>query len=295
MRAKHKKLMCLFTAVILAFGCGCREAGETVQMEEPEVTQAVISSQPTVTPVPSVKPSYSPEPEYSHEPQATPEPSVGLGGGGKDSSLPLSGVTIGIDPGHQQRGDSSLEQVGPDSDERKPKVASGTRGVVSGVPEYVVTLAVGLLVRDKLEALGARVVMARIENDVNISNRERALLMNEQGVDFCVRIHCNGSEDGRVQGALMFVPDSGWTRPIEEESTRAGRAILDAFTALTGAANGGVSGRGDLTGFNWSTVPVCLIEMGFMTNAGEDGKLTDPAYQELCAQGIADGIVEWRA
>ena len=41
---------------------------------------------------------------------------------------------------------------------------------------------------------------------------------------------------------------------------------------------------------NWSTVPCILVECGFMTNPEEDANLNDPAYQDLLAQGMAEGI-----
>lgn len=50
--------------------------------------------------------------------------------------------------------------------------------------------------------------------------------------------------------------------------------------------------RDDLTGFNWSKVPVVLIEMGFMSNKKEDQLLSDSNYQEKLAEGLCNGILE---
>jgi hypothetical protein len=47
----------------------------------------------------------------------------------------------------------------------------------------------------------------------------------------------------------------------------------------------------DLTGFNWSKIPVVLVEMGFMTNIQEDSLLNSGNYQNKIAQGIVEGLV----
>lgn len=57
-------------------------------------------------------------------------------------------------------------------------------------------------------------------------------------------------------------------------------------------SNRGVIERNDLTGFNWSKVPVVLVEMGFMSNPEEDRLLSDDNYQNKLAEGLCKGIME---
>ena len=120
----------------------------------------------------------------------------------------LTGVKIGIDPGHQAQGNNGQEAVAPGSSETKAKVSSGTYGRFTGVPEYEVNLDISLQLREALEALGCEVYMTRETNDVDISNQERAIMMNELGVDLVLRIHCNGSTNRKRAGHRpLHTPD----------------------------------------------------------------------------------------
>lgn len=202
----------------------------------------------------------------------------------------LEGLIIGIDPGHQAKGNSEKEAVAPGSKEKKAKVSSGTQGVSTRVPEYVVDLDVSLLLRDALEAEGAVVVMSRETHDVDISNQERAIMMNEAGADLVLRIHCNGSENKSANGIGLYVRATG---ACAEESYAASEALLPAMAEATGAKANGIYQRDTYTGLNWSEVPCILVEMGFMSNPAEDEKLSDPEYQALLVEGMVKGICDY--
>ncbi|MDL2236591.1 N-acetylmuramoyl-L-alanine amidase [Christensenellaceae bacterium OttesenSCG-928-K19] len=214
-------------------------------------------------------------------------------GDAKECVAPLAGILIGLDPGHQGKGSSSQEPTAPGSGETKARVTSGTAGVSSRVDEHVVNLQVGLKLRDLLEEQGATVLMMRETADVDISNSERALMMNEAGTDLVLRLHCNGSDNSSDKGAFILVPSGGYTEGIQAQSLEAAEYILAAFIDATGANNMGVSKRSDQTGFNWSTVPVCNIEMGHMSNPTEDELLVSDEYQNKCARGLCNGIVRY--
>lgn len=201
----------------------------------------------------------------------------------------LSGIVIGIDPGHQLKGNSEQEPVAPDSKETKNKVASGTAGTVTGVPEYQVNLDVSLMLKAALEELGCTVYMTREVNDVDISNMERALMMNELNADLVLRIHCNGSSKSSANGIGLYVNETG---DIAEDSLAAAECILPRMVEATGARKDGIFRRDTYTGLNWSTVPCILVEMGFMSNPAEDVKLNDPEYQALLVQGMVEGICD---
>lgn len=221
------------------------------------------------------------------EPQTTPAPMPTLEPVATVEPLRLSGVKIGIDPGHQAHGNSAQEAVAPGSLETKAKVSSGTAGVRTRVAEYVVNLDVSLQLRAALEELGAEVYMTRETNDVDISNQERAIMMNELGVDLVLRIHCNGSTNSGANGIGLYIRKTGENA---DECARAAEALLPAMVAATGARADGIFKRDTYTGLNWSTVPSVLVEMGFMSNPDEDEKLNDPAYQARLVDGMVAGI-----
>jgi N-acetylmuramoyl-L-alanine amidase len=205
---------------------------------------------------------------------------------------PVNGYTICIDPGHQRYGNNEQEPIGPGAKETKPKVSSGTTGVVTKKPEYVLNLEVSLLIRDKLEAMGYRVVMTRSDHDVDLSNRERAEIANEAKADLFLRIHADGDASNRAQGISIQVPskDNPYTEGIAAESKQIGEYVLEDLLSYTEAKSRGLQAREDLSGFNWVKVPSILVEMGFMSNPDEDRKMSTLDYQDKLASGISNGI-----
>jgi len=207
-----------------------------------------------------------------------------------DSAYRLAGLKIGIDPGHQRKANSAKEPVAPGSSKKKPKVSSGTYGVYSKEPEYVRVLQISFKLRDALEKMGAEVYMTRTHHDVNISNIQRAQMMNKLEVDLVLRIHCDGSSSSSAHGISIYAKKSGTGAA---ESQRAARAILPKMISATGAHKRGVKTSNDYTGLNWSTVPSILVECGFMTNKAEDKLLATTKYQQQLAHGMTIGICDY--
>ena len=206
----------------------------------------------------------------------------------------VSAFRVCIDPGHQ--GDwvdmSAQEPNAPGSDVMKAKATTGTQGSFTGVPEYQLNLDVSLKLRDELEKRGYEVVMTREDNDTAISNSERAVLAGEEGCDISVRIHANGSDDASVNGALVMTQsaDNPYVGDLYQESHLLAEAVLEGYCAATGFADKGIQETDTMTGINWSSVPVMILEMGFMTNEADDRAMQESSMQLKMASGIADGI-----
>ncbi|MFR3403552.1 MAG: N-acetylmuramoyl-L-alanine amidase family protein [Blautia faecis] len=143
-----------------------------------------------------------------------------------------------------------------------------------------------------LEDRGYQTVLTRTDNDTTISNKERAEYVAGQGAEVYVRIHANGAESSSAAGALTISPSSSnpYVSQLYDDSNSLSQCILDAYCDATGFENRGVTYADNMVGINWSTIPVTIVEMGFMTNESDDLKMSNPDFQNTMASGIADGI-----
>lgn len=199
--------------------------------------------------------------------------------------------TVCIDPGHQGKMDSKGEPVSPGSANKKPRVSSGTAGVATKKAEHIVNLEASMILKDLLVQKNYNVIMTRETADVNISNVERAEIANNANANMTIRIHCDSINDSGKTGATILVPskDSQHTKGIYCESNKYAEILKQTLQDNNVKVNG-VFERNDITGFNWSRVPVVILEMGFMSNYNEDKMLSDPNYQKLLMECVAQAI-----
>ncbi len=201
-----------------------------------------------------------------------------------------------VDPGHDLRANLQTEPIGPRSSTRKIKDGGGTRGVVSGLSEAELNVRVGLRLRALLERAGVEVVMTRTETaGTSIGNVARARIANRAGAALFLRIHADGSEDSTARGSHTLHPAlrRGWTDDVYAESKRAARVVQAELVRSLGFPDRGLQERSDFTGFNWSDVPVILVEVGFMTNPTEDRLLATAVRQRRAAVGLCRGALRF--
>lgn len=208
-----------------------------------------------------------------------------------DSNEENSNITIVIDPGHSSTGTSGNEPVSPNSSTTKLKDGLGATGSYTNIPEHKTNMSVALLVKKELASRGYNVILTKQDVAESKSNIERAEVGNKNNADLVVRIHADSAENSSISGASMHVPaNNEYTSSFYKISKSYGTTILNTYVDEIGIKNRGVIERNDLTGFNWSKVPVVLIEMGFLSNKEDDNFVSNTANHPKIAKAISDGI-----
>lgn len=202
----------------------------------------------------------------------------------------------------------------------------GARGQ-NGALEKHITLSVARRLKAALEnRLGVRVIMTR-EGDQSVGLDERAAVANNNKADLFISLHANASVRPAVTGAEVFYLS------IEEYGEEAQRAALSPRGSLPVFGGGsrdievvpwslaqarhieqaGIFARllerslrtrvamspraiqqapfRVLVGAN---MPAVLLEMGFMTNAGQEAQLTSDGYQNEVVQALVEAVVQYR-
>lgn len=211
----------------------------------------------------------------------------------------LSGVTVCIDPGHQENGRMVTEPLGPGLQGSTSGTAGMAQGVETQRKESIVVLEIGMLLRDELLRQGATVVMTRESQDVFHTNQERCQIAADAGADIMLRLHADTRQVSTKLGFSVYAPlHSDYAKAVADPPTyRAmGEMLIDDMKNRVGYAledkYGTVTLSDQFVGNNWAQMTCFLIEMGFMSTPREDYLLSQPVYQQWLAEGMAQGVYE---
>jgi N-acetylmuramoyl-L-alanine amidase len=217
---------------------------------------------------------------------------------------PLSGVTIVLDPGHQLGNHNyprETSRLVPAGGFEKRCNTTGT-ATDAGFPEATFTWRVSLLVRDQLQALGARVVLTRTSNRQDRWGPcvdERGRRGNDLAADLKLSIHGDGHHGGHGFHVIAPTDRAPWTHDIYAASRRLAYAVR---AALRGAglpcadyiAGGdGLAFRSDLGTLNLSDIPTVMVELGNMRSASDASTMTSYAGRTAYARALTRGIRAW--
>lgn len=185
-----------------------------------------------------------------------------------NSGKPLTGITIALDPGH---GGTDPGAVG---------ILNGT-----GPMEKDMTIAQAQITKNRLESLGAKVIMTRTD-DNKVELTPRSETAQSGGADMFIAIHINsmplGSNGGKSAGVEVYTHDT------------MGKTLADNLAAyISSAANrtnrGGKYSNYKVTMYTYS--PAVLAEIGFICNPEEYDFMCSRAGMFTTANAIADAVL----
>ena len=154
------------------------------------------------------------------------------------------------------------------------------------IMEKDIDLAISLKLVTILQNCGYQVIMTR-STDVEVGLYERADLANAAGADVFVSIHANAAENRPdYQGIYTYY------HPSSNRGARLAQAIQTPLCQITGAVDRGIKDA-DFVVLRETEMCAVLVETGFMTNHEELMNLNEDSYQQLVAQGIARGIIDY--
>lgn len=124
-------------------------------------------------------------------------------------------------------------------------------------------------------------------DDESLSLLERTEFANEVGADLFVSLHQNSyGEDNSVNGIEVYYNN----REKSVESEQIAQSIQDGLITETGAKDRGIRAYNELVVTRETTMPSCLIEMGYMSNPSELALMNSDSYQDKMVTGIVNGI-----
>ena len=209
-----------------------------------------------------------------------------------------------VDPGH---GGHDPGAVGP-----------------NGLQEKDVVLAIGLKLRELFkEELGLDVVMTR-STDVFIPLEERTAIANKVNADLFLSVHANAAPNRLASGIETYYLNLAKTDKVAQLAAKENGTSLEKVSILqailfdlmanyklndsahladevqkalhkkirasySDVKNLGVK-QGPFYVLVGATMPSILVETAFLSNATEESRLKDPAYLEMSAEGILEGV-----
>lgn len=178
-------------------------------------------------------------------------------------------MRIVIDPGH---GGADSGAVGPGGT-REKDVNLAVAKLLAG---YLQPVAGIKLTRDSDRRLGGS------ESD---DLAERVRIAETWRADYFISLHCNAASPA-ARGVETYAYKPGG------KGEQLARAVQAGLVKATGCPDRGVKFAGYYV-LRKTSMPAILVEMGFISNPGEEKLLDDPAFQDRLARAIAWSTAGW--
>ncbi len=219
--------------------------------------------------------------------------------GSRAAALPLAGIVISIDPGHDGGNAAHVAYISKLVWIGNRWKACDTVGTTtrSGWPEHRFNWLVAQRVKARLVALGATVYFTRPSDTgygpcINVRGKFGARVH----AALQVSIHGDGAATSN-HGFFVMRPGlvPGYTDDILTRSATLARSVRAGLVkaGLTVAnyyATNGIIARTDLGGLNMADVPTVMVELGNMKNSTDATRMMSTSGRDRYAMGLVNGI-----
>ncbi|GAV22741.1 hypothetical protein cpu_12510 [Carboxydothermus pertinax] len=168
----------------------------------------------------------------------------------------------------------------------------GTVGKVYGIKEKDVNLDIALKLKSYLEAVGAAVYMTRT-SDTYLSLQQRVDYANNLSADLFLSIHQNSVGSPAYYSTngtqVYYYPDP--SNQLLEKALA--DKLMSSLNEVLGSKNKGIYTDKGYYVIKYTEMPSTLVEVGFLSNAEEEQKLSTPKYRTEVAAALAQGITKW--
>ena len=240
----------------------------------------------------------------STTPSSSATPSSAAPSSATAAPAPLAGRVVVLDPGHNRDNGRFPAEIGRPVDAGGFSKQCNTTGTATdgGVPEATVNWQLAMALRDRLQALGARVVLTR-DADAGWGPciDERAAVANRADAHLLLSLHADGAAASGY-GFHVIAPGvrPGWTDDIAADSGRAAALVRDALvgaglTTSTYLGENGIDVRTDLGTLNRADVPAVMLEAGNLRNPADAALLTGADGRARIADALARAVVDFLA
>lgn len=176
----------------------------------------------------------------------------------------LIGKTIVLDPGHGG-------------------IDNGTTGA-QGSLEKIYTLRSAMLLKSKLQAAGAKVILTRSDNQTYVSLSERVSISHAYSADAFISLHYDSTVDRSANGLTTYYYHN-YQKALAD-------SIHSALMNQVKIYNRGVR-FGDFHVIRENRQKSVLIELGFLSNPSEERLITSDSYQNAAMTGIVNGLAQY--
>ena len=180
-----------------------------------------------------------------------------------DKLRSIKGKVIVVDPGHS----ADPGAIGP-----------------TGYTEAEANLGIALVLKQKLESRGAKVIMTRMDQS-NVPLYDRPIIAKLNNADIFVSVHNNALPDG----VNPYKNNGTSTYYYHPHSIDLGRAIHKEMLKATGLPDHGFY-HGNLAVNRPTQYPAVLVECAFMIIPEQEAMLKTDAFRRKIADAITRGI-----